>query len=164
MFVVENISNVLTSDGDSVWMITGAMNGYDSFSYFADNQEMIADLEKGDVITVRTDQKGYIEAKELYSSFEDIKSGNIYKLPQVMYSIDAGIRGKVLKMDRERGWLKLDCGARTEVIRTSGITDVIIYDLVSDTISRGSLADIGKDDIVFAKLREVNTKTLVVYQ
>ena len=162
LFVVDSVSQVVKSDGEISNMISGKIGVYEKFSYYCDDDSLITGITKGDVISFHTDTNGNIDAIKKYRSLAD---GEVYSDPSAMHTIATIPQGKVLDHDSVEKWIIVDCGGeKPRVIRTSGVTSVIIYDLEKNELYNGSLSDIENGALITTKLRWSRATTLVVYQ
>lgn len=170
LMVVEGIEEGLDPEGNQVKMITGVMGTYDIISFYcADDMSIVnnaddapvSQLNKGDVISLYVNSAGYVSNVRRYTSLAEISTP---KDPSSMHNVAAVVQGKVHDISVSKNVIKIDCGTNKRTIRTSNTTNVILYNLKRNKISKGTLSDIEKDNIVMTKVRYHSATTLVVFQ
>lgn len=162
LFVIDEISQVIMSDGNTSNMLTGKIGSYEKFSYYCEDDSIIKGLGKGDIISFHTDSNGNIDKIEKYRSLAD---GEIYSYPSAMHAVAAVPQGKVIDHDPVEKWIKIDCGGeKPRIVRTANVSSVIIYDKETEQLYNGSLSDIEKGALITTKLKWSRATTVVVYQ
>lgn len=175
MFVLDKVSDVINSDGETIKMLTGAMGKYESYSFYcADNLSVynakdekamteisVDDLRQGDVIAIHADGKGDADRIELISSLAD---GEVYKNPDTIYAKGAILRGKAERIDPVGGRVQIDCGGKIRTVRATSSVPVIIYDRERDRIRVGTLADVEQGDEIMTRLKWLKTSGFIVFQ
>lgn len=164
LFVVDEVSQAINSEGEILSRISGKMGAYEQFSYYCEDS-IAAGLQKGDVISVHTDSKGVIDKITQYFAYGDSSDENIYNYPAAMHTIETVVKGKVMENNITDKWIKIDCNGETpRIVRTSNISSVIIYDTSRDELYTGTLNDIEENAVIVTKLKWSRATTLVIYQ
>ena len=162
LFVVESVEDTLTSDGEAVGNILGATVGYDAISYYCEDRTILDSLEKGDVISVKLDARGYVVKVDPYYSIAD---GLLCTAPSEMYSNGAVAQGIVDRIDMENLCVKIDCGADGfRTVRMPAGAMVVIYDKEFNQMRTGTIEEIEEDDFIVTKVRYSNAPMFVVYR
>ena len=163
IFVVDEVSETLSSDGEIMGTVSGMMGSYDAISYYCEEPSMVMGLKRGDVITLHTNSKGYIDnIQKIY----DISMGVDYYCPTEteIHSINTKLNGIVKLNSVSNNRMKVDCGSGEWNMRTASNNLVVVYDTVTDTLRRGGIADIEPGDFIVTRLNRSRISTIVVYK
>ncbi len=161
LVVVKDIGETLDSEGNIVGMLVGMTGAYEALSYPCEDLSLISGIQIGDAIVVHTDSNGNLDYLIKYRSASD---GEVYQDPGSMHSSSSILQGKVMKNDCSGYRMKIDSKTEERILRTSESTVVIIYDMKTGEVYRGSVADIEEGAFITTKLVRSQLKSIVVYQ
>lgn len=165
MFVVDEVSKIMSENGTPISRLTGKMGVYEQFSYNCEDESVISDIKKGDAISLHTDAGGYIDSVVKYYDFGNAGDANLYEDPATIHALGNIVKGKVVKVNTQDAWIKIDCkGKKPRIVRTNNIKTVVIYDTETDKISNGKLGDVEEGAEAVIKLNYSTAKAMVVYQ
>lgn len=162
IMVVESVGEALDAEGEAVGAITGMMGNYDSVTYYCDDQTILSQISKGDVLSVGLDSEGYVSDISIHRSLTDT---NLNANPNIVHSREALVHGKVELVNASQRRLKINCGEYgMRTIKCHDGMPVFIYDSEDDRFYRGTLADVEKGNLFTSKLRGSKPHAIVVYR
>ncbi len=180
LFVVDGVGQMLNAEGEVTGVITGMMGGYETLTYYCDDEDIIKAASKGDIISVYADSMGNIvsvyaegaDSSSKYNPWNKVEydnDGNLkprFRDQSQMHGISKVVSGTVVRNDYANSRIRMTVAeSGTErVLRTPADSIVIIYDMEADTISRGTLKDIEDDAIITVQVVRSKPSTFIVYQ
>lgn len=162
LFIVRDIGKSLMEDGTVKYQLTGAITNYPNISCYTEKEELISGLKPGDVVSLGFDANNNLLAVDKCHSFAD--DGLPYKMESDLWVNSAILKGRVKKYDPERKFVDIDCGTGSWIVRTTAGPSVLIYDMESGQVEKGSLSDLTEDSYIITKINYYKMKSIVIVQ
>ena len=128
------------------------------------DDEVLAGLgtvHRGDIVQCAFDMEGKIGAIERRLNIADGKGKG--SLANGIYSASTFMAGTVYNYDADEHILAINYGTGYALVET-GSCKVYIYDTVTETLTRGTIDDVLKDDFCFVRAEYLIGREMIIYR
>lgn len=159
LYFVREIGAAVDGEGTVTPQLTVASSTYFGLSMSAESEELIANLNQGDIVRLHVNAKGYIDNIEMMYKITDKK---IWDTPSDLHTYTT-VKGELEKVDAagERILLK---SSRNVALKVEKSVPVMIYDVKRGELKGGSTADLTKDDYVIADISKSKVIGIYIYR
>ncbi len=163
MFMVNWEEERHNDEGELVAAISGIMFNYNNITAMFAPDVRVPNLQSGDILTFRTNQKGEIVD---YDHVFSMKAGKNPVMPTAKHTSVAYFKGDVARIAVSENKLAVRCGTSTQTIKMSDSLPVILYDGIqrNAAFTRGSVQDIEVGDFVVIRYEYSRATGIVVYK
>ncbi len=159
LYFVREIGAAVDGEGTVTPQITVASSTYLGLSIPAESEELIANINPGDIVRIHVNAKGYIDNVE---KMYNIADKEIPDTPADLHTYTT-VKGKLIKADAQGERILIE-GSRRTALKVEKSVPVMIYDVKRDELKAGSTSDLTKDDYVIADISKSKVIGIYIYR
>lgn len=159
LYFVREIGAAMDSDGIVTPQLTVASSTYFGLSISAESDDIIKNINPGDIVRIHVNAKGYIDnVEQMYK----IADKEVLDTPSDLHTYTT-VKGKLIKADAVGERILLESSRRV-ALKVEKSVPVMIYDVKRDELKAGSTSDLTKDDYVIADISKSKVIGIYIYR